>query len=139
MRDAPLTADLIATARETLKADILPGLSGDAAYAGAMIANALGIALRDLEDDGSAEKTERAALQALLGTDPEDLSALNATFAAALRAGAFDPGRDDHDAARRVMWSQTLARLVRVNPGKLAAERKAGRVPGDAGFGHDAP
>ncbi|MBJ3762029.1 hypothetical protein ILP92_04615 [Maribius pontilimi] len=121
MRDAPFTADLIATARAELKAAILPQLSGDAAYAGAMVANALGIALRDLEGDDGADAAERAALRALLDCDTDDLARLNADFADGLRQGRFDPGQDGHDAARRILWMQTRARLARVKPAVLAA------------------
>lgn len=122
MRDAPDTRDLIATARETLKAEILPQLSGRAKYSAAMIANALGIALRDLDTDMAAEAAaERDALRRLLGSDEADLAALNAAFAAAIRAGRFDPGSEGHEAARAALVSQTRARLASVAPKALGA------------------
>lgn len=132
MRDDPDTRDLIATAREALKADILPRLEGDAVYAGAMVANALGIALRDLEDAAEAgAEAERDALRRLLGDAAGDLSELNAAFAAAIRAGRFDPGTEAHADARRILWSQSLDRLSRVDPKRLEAERRGGTLPDD--------
>ena len=132
MRDAPDTADLVETAREALKAEILPGLSGESAYAGAMIASAMGIALRDLSAAGDeTAEAERAALRRLLGSEESDLRALNADLAAAIREGRFDAGTEAHGAARRLLWSQAIDRLARVNPKQLAREREAGTLPPD--------
>ncbi len=132
MRDDPDTRDLIATAREALKAEILPRLDGDAAYVGAMIANALGIALRDLDDaTGSGPEAESDALRRLLGSEAEDLQALNGEFAAAIRKGRFDPGTGAHEDARRILWCQSLDRLARADPKRLEAERQAGTLSGD--------
>jgi hypothetical protein len=128
MRDAPDTRDLIETARETLKAKILPELSGDAKYVGAMISNALGIALRDLDaTDRPAE--ELLALRDLMGASEGTLEDLNTDFARAIREGRFDPGRAAHGAARRILWAQTAERLERVNPNRLETERRAGTLP----------
>ncbi len=127
MRDDPDTRDLIATAREALKADILPRLEGDAVYAGAMVANALGIALRDLEDAAEAgAEAERDALRRLLGDAAGDLSELNAAFAAAIRAGRFDPGTEAHADARRILWSQSSRQAVPSGP-EAAGGGAAGR------------
>lgn len=128
MRDAPHARDLIETAREALKAELLPLLSGDDKYTGAMIANAIGIGLRELDLSDGAE-AERRALQGLTGSDETDVGALNGRLAARIRDGAFDPGSDGHAAMRRALLSMTVERLALVNPKALEAERDLGTIP----------
>lgn len=82
------TADLIATARATAKAELLPHLPEDRRYPALMVLNALGIALRQLEG-GAARRT--AAEAALARFAPgEGLGAISAALARALRAGPAD-------------------------------------------------
>ncbi|QDL94650.1 hypothetical protein FDP22_22540 (plasmid) [Paroceanicella profunda] len=94
MRDAPGAADLIATALESFRADILPGLDGQGRYRGLMVANALAIALRQIEAGDAPLEAGRARLAAIY---PGEVSG-PARLAADIRAGTFDPGRPGHAA-----------------------------------------
>jgi hypothetical protein len=102
MLERPDASDLLATARETLLARLLPALPAGLHYEARMIANALGIAARH----GAADATAVAdALNALLPGEPEPLAAL----ARGIRAGRFAPGTPNHAAARSAL--EALARL----------------------------
>ncbi len=72
---------LIALAAETLKAEIVPGLSPEKRYAAAMIANALDIARREITT------ADDAALWAILDTAYDDGDGTPAQLAADIRAG----------------------------------------------------
>ncbi|MCJ2022690.1 DUF6285 domain-containing protein [Methylobacterium sp. J-067] len=55
MRDDPSGADLIDAARRALAEEVVPGLTGRPRYVALMVANALGIAAREIgEGDGLA-------------------------------------------------------------------------------------
>ncbi|WP_342166579.1 DUF6285 domain-containing protein [Methylobacterium sp. SD21] len=55
MRDDPSGADLIEAARRALAEEVVPGLTGRPRYVALMVANALGIAAREIgEGDGLA-------------------------------------------------------------------------------------
>jgi hypothetical protein len=78
MLEKPDAADLLATARDAVLQEILPALPPEKAVVARMVAAAIALALR-----------EQAAV--LPETTP-DLAAL----AAAIRAGAHDPGTPSH-------------------------------------------
>jgi len=84
MRDRPNGAELLAVARRSLLA---PALQGQPRYVTLMVANAMGIALRELEE---AERFERAQSVALAHVSPNNAAEL----VKSLRAG-------QHDATRR--------------------------------------
>jgi hypothetical protein len=92
--EEPLPPDLLATARDVLLKDLLPHLPGDKALAGRMVASAMAIAAR-------------AAAQGEAGPEP-DLRAL----AAAIRAGAHDPGTPGHAATAALLDAITRARCA---------------------------
>jgi hypothetical protein len=128
MRDEPGGRALMETARAALVAEVLPHLSGDARYAGAMIANALRMALAD----GGDQQAEREVLRALLGAEQgQGVLELNASLSAAIRVGTFDPGTDRHEAMRAALMSMTVERLALANPKALDAERASGAVSAD--------
>ncbi len=89
--EKPHAADLLAIARTTLLADILPQLAGDARFKALMIANAIAIAAR-----------ETAA------TEPPttDLPAL----CQEIRAGLHDPGQPTHQAVAALLTTLTTQR-----------------------------
>lgn len=92
MFDRPSPSLLIAEARKALDAGVAPG------FPQKVVANALGIAQRELERGPSLADEERERLTALLGVEG-DLAALNARLAAAIRDGAVsadDPALLDH-------------------------------------------
>lgn len=61
--------ELLAVARETLLAEVLPQVSGDTTYQVRMIANAMAIAAREIREASRYVEDERAALASLLGTN----------------------------------------------------------------------
>ncbi len=128
MRDEPGGRALLETAREALVAEVLPHLSGDARYAGAMVANALRMALAE----GGDEEAEREVLRGLLGSEKaSSLGELNASLSAAIRVGTFDPGTDSYEAMRAALMSMTVERLALANPKALEIERASGAIPAD--------
>jgi len=96
---------LLATARDALLQEILPKLSGTDAFTARMIANAMAIAAREAAQDDAWVSATRASMQRLTGA----ADAPDRALAAAIRAGAYDPGSAHHaevaamlrDAARR--------------------------------------
>ena len=91
-REAPEGPSLLATARDALLQEILPKLSGTDAFTARMIANAMAIAAREAAQSGIWVEETRATMQRLTGT----ADAPDRAFAAAIRAGAFDPGSAHH-------------------------------------------
>jgi hypothetical protein len=110
MKDISDAADLIVTARDALTKDLLPMLSKEQRYIGLMIANAMAIALREVESAADAERAEAVRLRALLaresgerevgGEQGDDaatqaaLPMLRRRMRQAIRAGRFDNGGD---------------------------------------------
>lgn len=70
MNDAHSPGALVAIALETYRAEIMPGLPPDQRYIGAMIANALEIALRSMGSEAEALAVVENAVLSGLGTGP---------------------------------------------------------------------
>jgi hypothetical protein len=90
-------SDLLATARETFVAELLPALPAERRYAGLMIANAMAIAARECALGAQAARRDALRLAPLASeiappSDPEpsDVAALRRIVSAAIRAGRFD-------------------------------------------------
>lgn len=112
MLERPDAQDLLATARETLLAALLPALPPHLHYEARMAANALAIAGRAIAaDTGEAQ----AALRAFLPGEAEPAAAL----ARAIRVGAFAPGTPRHAEARALLDAITRARCAVSNPRAL--------------------
>jgi hypothetical protein len=92
--EEPLPADLLATAREVLLNELLPHLPAEKAVAARMVASAMAIAARAAE-----------------GGDPAPGADLRA-LAAAIRAGAHDPGTLGHAATAALLDAITRARCA---------------------------
>jgi hypothetical protein len=89
---------LLEIARQTLLADIVPGLSGDMRFKALMVANAMAIASREMQYGAVAEPPEAAAL------------------CAAIRAGVHD---GDHDMAQSLLQlAQAKCRISTKAAGK---------------------
>ena len=116
MRECPDGAALLAIAREVLRKELLPLLPGDKAYAALMVANAMGIAERQLRNGEGPQREEQQALAALLGTEGTQAD-LNREFAARIRRGDFDSDAE----ARRLLWESTVQRVRESAPKALAA------------------
>ena len=130
MSDTSDAADLLATARDALLADIVPTLGSEQRYVGLMIANAMAIAAREHALLRAAEADELERLRALAGraelpasddASAPELENLRRRLRDAIRGGHFDEPR------RRAMLMAHLAittadRLAISNP-KAKASR----------------
>ena len=120
MRDEPDGADLLRTARETLVAEILPGLRGEGRYAALMVANALGMVEREL----ASRERSRAADHAVLtfaGRGHADDEARARALCRAIRDGHHDGDGGLHAA----LYDEAIAAVAITRPGALtAAERR---------------
>ena len=135
MKDIPEAADLLATARESLLADLLPALPKERRYDGLMIANVIAIAARELRLGGAAAQNEAARLAFLLDeiapssaarteAHSADLAALRRAVCTAIRAGHFDDSARAALAAAELL--RTLAERVAIsNPKALRPEPPA--------------
>jgi hypothetical protein len=94
MHEDPPPADLLATARELLLADLLPALPPDKAFSARMVANAMAIAARAAAQPPAPEAPDLRAL------------------AAAIRAGAHDPGTPAHRGTAALLDAITRARCA---------------------------
>jgi hypothetical protein len=131
METTPSAAELIAAATEALRDELLPALTGRAAFQARVVANVLDIARRELERGPAADAAELARLTALLGADPAGeaagaampralapgdgpLPGLRAALCDALRTGRVTldtPGLAGH------LWADAMARLAIEQPG----------------------
>jgi hypothetical protein len=108
LRERPAGAALLATARETLLAELLPALPPERQLAARMVANAMAIAAREAEQ----APWEADALARMPDGSP-------AAFAAAIRAGRHDPGTPGHAAARAWLIEVTRRRCEVSTPRAL--------------------
>jgi hypothetical protein len=116
MRERPDGAELLAIAREVLRKELLPLLPKDRAYDALMIANAMSVAERQLQNGDAAQQEEAHALSALLDSQ-SGLADLNKEFAKRIRAGEFD----SNTAAQKLLWEATVQRVRESAPKALAA------------------
>ena len=123
--DVPDASELLATARETLLADLLPALPEERRYTARMIANALAIAAREAAagNDTIRREIERLrplAAQSVPPSDPDtaDVRDLRRIVVAAIRDGRFD---DDAHAKPLLAALEAIAadRLAISNPRAL--------------------
>jgi hypothetical protein len=85
MRDEPYGAALIDAARRALTEEVVPGLTGRPRYVALMVANALGIAMREIAE---AEALAQAAARVVCGQP--DLDDPLAALTRAIRRGERD-------------------------------------------------
>lgn len=116
MREHPDGAELLAIAREVLRKELLPLLPKDKAYEALMIANAMGIAERQLQVGSVPQAKEWAELAAFLGKDG-DLPSLTREFAQCIRAGELDANAE----AQALLRESVLQRVRESAPKSLAA------------------
>lgn len=103
MRERPTGDELLETARAVLREELMPALPADKRHAALMIANALSIAARQLQNGDAAERAELVALERLLSErfgentgDPASLRAAlvtaNRKLSQGIRSGRIDAG-----------------------------------------------
>ncbi|MEL6060193.1 MULTISPECIES: DUF6285 domain-containing protein [unclassified Methylobacterium] len=88
MQDEPSGAALLDAARRSLIEEVVPGLTGRPRYVALMVANAIGIAAREITE---ADRLRAVGADVLAGAPVEAL-------VAAIRAGARDADPDLHAA-----------------------------------------
>lgn len=129
MLSPPLGHDLLASARALLLDDLLPGLPPAQVRKIRMIADAMGIAERELHDSVNAASRELRLLAELYDETPppllapddtaEHLRSMNARLVRDIRAGVLD--RHKAGRLRRVLLDQVLSRLRIASPAYLRA------------------
>ncbi len=122
INDDPGARDLVAIALRSFREAILPVIPADQRFTALMIANALGMAERELAAGASDEPALAAAVRTLLG-EQGDLPVLLPRLCTAIDAGHFD-APDRQAALRAVLADITRARLAVSNPKRLASERQ---------------
>lgn len=93
MINQPRTDDLLAEARRVLLESLVPELSGEKKYQALMVANAMGMAVRELElrDEGEPEATDRALAAFLTACEiPHESDLPEGDFALAIRQRKLD-------------------------------------------------
>ncbi len=137
INDDPDARGLIAIALRAFRDTILPLVPADQRFTALMIANALGLAERELATGDTAEPALASAIAGLIDRSidgglidqqsldgrKEGLAERLPALCAAIEAGRFD-GPDDTVALRAVLMDLTRARLAVSNPKRLA---EAGR------------
>lgn len=115
-------AALIGLAVEMLRAELLDALPAEKRYAGAMIANALDVARREIADDA-----REAAAWAILDKAYEEGEGTLEALARDIRAGEVDD--DAVNGLRGLLRSLLIAELRVVNPRFLASRGLAPTAP----------
>ena len=118
MRDRPTSEELLREARRLLREELAPGLEGGQRYQALMIANAIGMAERELAAGEAPLRRERELLQGLLGSGESDLAELNRALAARLRSGELAGDRKVFEALLEV----AEAKVREVNPRALGED-----------------
>lgn len=128
MREIPFGADLLDTARDILRSELLPGLAPGQRQQALMIANAMAIARRQLDDGDIPERRELSALDQVMeqlrdlpscdGADllQSRLIARNRRLCQAIRAGDADPGTALHDGVLALLLEVSQAKVAQSNP-----------------------
>ena len=98
MRDEPSHAALLEVARQTLLNDITPDLKGDARYKALMVANAMGIVAREIEQADRHAQAWNRALARVGEQNGADLHSSVTQLVKSLRSGAHDADRELHEA-----------------------------------------
>ena len=129
MLSPPPGHDLLASARVLLLDDLLPELPPEQERKIRMIADAMGIAERELRDSAKAASRELRLLAELYDEMPppllapddtaEHLRSMNARLVRDIRTGALD--RHKAGRLRRVLLDQVLSRLRIASPVYLRA------------------
>ncbi len=127
MREQPTGDQLLEAACSLLRDELLPALPSEKRHAALMIANAMGIAMRQLRNGDAPERQELAALERILlaqpgkdaGPVPSDaqdrLLDLNRRLCLAIRQGHAD-SLNPNDSVRAHLLSVARHRVAESNP-----------------------
>jgi hypothetical protein len=128
MRDRPNGAELLREARRVLREEIAAELEGELRFKALMVANAMAMAMRELERGDRPPRAELKALSELLAEIPDAddglqrletvLADLNSRFAAEIRGGRRDADAQAHE----LLLMQARARVEESNPKALQGD-----------------
>ena len=123
MNDRPDALELLRIANQTLTEEILPDAKPQQLYTLRMIANALGIAARELESRARDDAAEARGIAAFYGAQdlPAELPALNRRFAQAIRAGRLEQSAAQEAQLRQHLLASARAKLAVSYPKGLAS------------------
>ena len=126
MNDRPTPLELIRIANDKLTRDVLPDARAEQLYPLRMIANALGIAARELETQEKNTADETRGLNLLYNDSKnfDDLKARNREFASDLRRGAFESSLAQEAQVRQHLIHTARRKLAAAYPKGLQAEEK---------------
>lgn len=111
--------DLLEAARAALRGEVMPAVAPERRYEAAMVANAVGIAAREVRQGAAAREAERADLAAFYGDDGgAPLDDLRSRLCRELRAG--DVGARGEARLRGLLLAAVRRRLAISNPDHLA-------------------
>ena len=121
MNDHPTPLELIQAAGDELARELLPKARPDQLYTLRMIANALGIAARELttQDKDQAEEARGLNLLYDSNTPLDDLAQRNQQLAHDIRHGAFESNIARHGQLRQHLVSTTHRKLAAAYPKSL--------------------
>ncbi len=122
MHDHPTPLELIRIANETLVSEVLPHARAEQLYPLRMIANALGIAARELESSDRNAALETSGLDTLYSDaqPPHALHARNGQFAQDIRGGRFESNATQATALRQHLLATARAKLSAAYPKGLS-------------------
>ncbi|MDA1308243.1 MAG: DUF6285 domain-containing protein [Proteobacteria bacterium] len=130
MFDKPNRIDLLETANETLRREVLPHLQGEQKYAGLMVASAIATVMREINSDHNHQPVRRVldGFATLYGQDnvhhaggdgEERIQTLNRHLVRDIRDGEFD--EDPTGPIFALLMEQALQRLSLSNPSFVEA------------------
>ena len=117
------TADLLKVARATLREAVAPGLGAEARYHAAMVANAMAIAIREVELGPKTRATEHHLLGGFYASAETSLPELRARLCQELRIGAVLDERSKE--LRALLQELVHARLAISNPDYAIADNNS--------------
>ncbi len=125
MNDHPTPLELIRIANQTLIDAVLPGAKPEQLYPLRMIANALGIAARELDahDKNAADETRGLNLLYNDNTNFADLQVRNRQFAGDIRRGAFETDLAQQAQLRQHLIVTARRKLAAAYPKGLQADK----------------
>jgi hypothetical protein len=98
MRDKPFGAALLDVAHQALTQEIAPALKGQQRYVALMVANAIGIVAREIEQEAAVARAWDQALARIEQNKDGDLEASGTRLVQAIRAGEHDADAPLHSA-----------------------------------------
>lgn len=119
MRDKPAGSELLKLARNILRGSLLKHIPEADKYTALMVANAMAIAARQMENGEAFEHEELVRLRELLADDAVSLEEGYRTLSNEIRSGAIEPGTTRSLAVSQLLRDQAVQKVRESNPGYL--------------------